>query len=286
MLLIGLGATGAGLYYFVRNLRRVRALSDTPPSKIRSAAQGYVEVHGRALPGAHGIVRSPLAGTDCIWFRYKVEKRERGSRSEWKTIERKESELDFGIADDTGQCVVTPLGAAVIATTRDEWYGDRQDPDRFPDDTTRWWQHLKGFRYRYTEERIHADDPIVVIGELRTSNRVAHAREAVRDRIAEWKQDMPALRQRFDENGDGEFDAREWSNVQTAARDAVMQEQLQDRTPAITTIGKPATSGRPFLISAEGEEALLSQQRRTTIGAALGFIGGLALIATWFSLRQ
>ena len=45
-----MAAAGAllALYNFFVRLRRDRLLADTPPVRIRSAAQGYVKVSGRA----------------------------------------------------------------------------------------------------------------------------------------------------------------------------------------------------------------------------------------------
>lgn len=62
----------SGLFRFYR---RVRMIEDTPTSKIRSAAQGYVELQGEAesLPGPATV--APLSQLHCLWYRYRVEAR-------------------------------------------------------------------------------------------------------------------------------------------------------------------------------------------------------------------
>jgi len=46
------------LYKFASSLRRDRLLEDTPLVKIRSAAQGYVKVYGRAKPAEARVQRA------------------------------------------------------------------------------------------------------------------------------------------------------------------------------------------------------------------------------------
>ena len=49
------------LYKFAASIRRDRYLEDTPLVKIRSAAQGYVKVFGRAKPAQGDPTVSPLS---------------------------------------------------------------------------------------------------------------------------------------------------------------------------------------------------------------------------------
>ena len=68
-------------------LHRKRIIEDTPTSKIRSAAQGYIELigHGQLMEGQPII--APLTGTICTWYKYSVdEHRQSGKNSKWVTI--------------------------------------------------------------------------------------------------------------------------------------------------------------------------------------------------------
>src|SRR5262245_38354116 len=60
-------------FAWVANSRRYRQISDLPTSKVASAAQGYVELFGRAqlLPGTP--VTSPLSSTACCWYSFEIE---------------------------------------------------------------------------------------------------------------------------------------------------------------------------------------------------------------------
>ena len=55
-------------------LHRKRIIEDTPTSKIRSAAQGYVELvgYGQLMEG-QPIVAHTLTGTICTWYDYSVD---------------------------------------------------------------------------------------------------------------------------------------------------------------------------------------------------------------------
>ena len=67
---------GFSLYGFERFLRlqaRRRLMQDTPTSRIRSAAQGYVEFEGWAENSPARPIFSPLTHTACTRYRYKVE---------------------------------------------------------------------------------------------------------------------------------------------------------------------------------------------------------------------
>ncbi|MDO8412536.1 MAG: hypothetical protein Q7S51_01975 [Gallionellaceae bacterium] len=54
-------------------LYRLRAVSDTPTSRIASAAQGYVELVGRGKQFADPPLLSKNSLLPCLWYRYRVE---------------------------------------------------------------------------------------------------------------------------------------------------------------------------------------------------------------------
>ena len=89
------------LYLIFHFYHRKRVISDTPTSKIRSAAQGYVELEGEGLLLKGDSRRSPISGLSCLWYKFKVEKRvvsydsNGHRRTRWKTIDRGVSESLF-----------------------------------------------------------------------------------------------------------------------------------------------------------------------------------------------
>ena len=128
------GLAVGGFYVAFRFVRRARIMEDTPTSKVRSAAQGYVELNGTAelLPGTPIV--APLTGTRCTWYRYKVQEKQRKhdarghARTEWRTVAQGVSDDLFLVVDDTGSCIVDPEGAAVTPSANDLWYGDSRQP--------------------------------------------------------------------------------------------------------------------------------------------------------------
>ena len=123
-------------------LRRARILEDTPTSLIRSAAQGYVELRGRAglMPGP--VILSPLSNTRCVWWRYTVEERQRsGNRDEWRVIDKNTSDDLFLLSDTTGDCIIDPDHASIRPSVTRRWRGPTPKPGRGPDGS--WIDSLK-----------------------------------------------------------------------------------------------------------------------------------------------
>ena len=73
-ILIAIGLAGALAAFLM--FKRARLIEDTPTSRIRSAAQGHVELEGiaRLLPGEP--ILAPLSRRVCAWWKYSIEKKE------------------------------------------------------------------------------------------------------------------------------------------------------------------------------------------------------------------
>ena len=216
-------------------LKRLRAVRDTPTSRVASAAQGYVELTGRGKPFPDAPLISKLRQLPCLWYRYKVE--QRNSDDEWKTVDNGESSDSFMLRDETGDCVVDPEYAEIITKHHDQWrQGD----------------------YRYTEWKLIDSDSLYVIGEFRTRSGSVEfdSRAELNALLAEWKQDKPALHARFDLNNDGELDMNEWMLARKAAKREVAKKQREAHAqPDIHLIGQPR-DGKLFLISNLAPEQL------------------------------
>ena len=90
LMLLGVGAllTLYFVYSTFKRLRHARWVEDTPTSRIRSAAQGLVELKGSVQAGGHDPLLSPLAGTSCLWYRFTVEERRSNGKNErWVRVE-------------------------------------------------------------------------------------------------------------------------------------------------------------------------------------------------------
>jgi len=131
-------------------------LEDLPTSKIRSAAQGYVELQGHTQSLLAEGTYTKFSRQPCAWYSYTIEElitlqREGQSTSVWQPFERGTSSDPFLVVDDTGECAILPLEANIIPTQNLWWRGHTRTPA--PPSTSFWgrlWCRSWG-RYRYSE---------------------------------------------------------------------------------------------------------------------------------------
>jgi hypothetical protein len=260
--------------------RRARAFEDTPTSKVRSAAQGYVELSGRAraLPGAPII--SALTHRPCCWFEYRVQERTVSRREGWRTIDEGTSDAIFALDDDTGRVVIDPAGAQVAAVPRTVWYGNESDE---PPPALRSWMSSIGARYRYSERIILDGQPLSTVGLFQTrraGDDPPSLDAEMAERLHAWKQDPKRMAQ-FDINHDGSISPQEWEQARAAARDEILAEHRQQaQQPGINMLVRP-TDHRPFLFG-PGSVRALSQRYR--VNAAL--LSTAALICLFVGTRS
>lgn len=229
-----------GLFAWLASLRRLRAIADTPTSRVASAAQGYVELigAGRVLPEAP--VYSPTHHLPCLWYRYRAYVRQ---DDKWRQTESDESDTPFILDDGSGRCLLDPEGAEIL-TSRSETYRDGDS--------------------KVEEELLLAGDRLYALGEF-GSRGGGHARFddhlELGQVLAEWKEDPVELNRRFDLDGNGEIDQQEWRLARQAARreiEARKQETLNQ--PVSHRLGQPG-HGRPYLIANFPPEGLASRYR-------------------------
>ena len=240
-------------------LKRLRAVRDTPTSKVASAAQGYVELAGHGHAYGETPLLSKLSMLPCLWYRYQIE--QRSSKNKWKTIESGESNDTFMLRDDTGLCIVDPEQAEIITRHREQWHeGD----------------------HRYTEWNLIANDKLYAIGHFRTqggSSADFNSREELNTLLAEWKKDMPELHGRFDLDNNGTLDMQEWMLARSAAKREVGKRMREAHAaPDFHIISKPR-DGKLYLISNLEQHDLSRRYHFWTWIHLLIFIGALSAIA-------
>lgn len=294
-LLLTLGIAAAAAYsfwYAFKAWRENRVIADTPTSRVRSAAQGYVQFSGHGLLMSDKENRAPLSGIPCAWWRYKIEERTQNGRSRgWSTVQSDTSALPFLLDDGTGQCVIDPRGAEVFPDEKDVWYGDTEWPEvhlpkgqgiigQLGDLLTSWG------RYRYTEYRIQPHKPLYALGAYRSGAALSEGNPdgAVAELLRTWKQDQKSLLERFDGNHDGVLDSAEWEAARAAAHRQVVETMLvKPQATDVCVMAKPK-DGRAFLLSATDGESL-GRQLRFRAAAGLATCLGSSALLGWLATR-
>lgn len=106
-LLIGLFLIYGGATRFLL----FKKISDTPTSKVRSAALGLVELFGRAV--CRDEMASPVSKAKCVYWRIKAEYYVPGKNGGWRDMYSKSSSVKFFLEDDTGRMLIEPEGAEI-----------------------------------------------------------------------------------------------------------------------------------------------------------------------------
>ncbi|MDD2769901.1 MAG: hypothetical protein PHT19_14315 [Methylococcus sp.] len=265
------------------HLAHARAIADRPTSRIRSAAQGYVELEGRARMMRGEPILAPLSGRPCVWYQYLVERKgwdeleQEGGDSEWQTIDEGTSTAIFEIEDETGRCVVDPEGAEVLPPIRLNWRGIYAKPGCLPRPAKSVWDVLiPAGPYRYTEARIPEGEWLFVSGQFAgVGGGDSSPDDETRDLLAAWKQDKAALLQRFDANKDGEINLEEWEKAREAAREEVLQRRGSAVHAIELNVLRKPRNGAKFLISALPQEHLA----RRHLWQGLAWLAGFLLAA-------
>lgn len=260
-------------YYF----KRARLIEDTPTSKIRSAAQGYVELIGAVSIGEAGELVAPLSGTPCVWFDYKVQRyTESGKNGHWRTVEKGTSSHWFRIDDKTGNCVIDPQGASVITEHSRTWYGNSQTPNQASDRNHAILGSLRQRRYRYIEKFIYIHDVIYALGHFQSlggGRHVPNNHKMTGEVIRQWKKNYDWILENFDKDGNGEIDLQEWDQVRkAAAQEAEKRRNDMAKMPTTHVLSITPNKKHPFILSTHSQKKLA---RRYRYYAATSLAGGM-----------
>lgn len=250
---------GISLLGWLRALRHGRQITDTPTSRIASAAQGYAELRGHGLPLDGAPVLSPVNGLPVLWYR--VVTMRRTSQNKWEHESTAESDASFLLDDGTGQVAVDPEGAEMLIR--------RQDT------------HTDGDR-RITQWSLLRHDPIYVLGDFATLGSISPDHDVsaqVRELLADWKRDRSTLLARFDANRDGEICLAEWEEARAQARREVLAVQREALAAPEAHVLRRPRDGRLYLISDLDPDRIARRYRRWAWFHLSLFVGGAGVLA-------
>ncbi|MEY4139327.1 MAG: hypothetical protein RLZZ371_1509 [Pseudomonadota bacterium] len=226
----------AGLAW-LGSLRRARAIAELATSRIASAAQGYVELMGRATSDKNQLLYTPLGGIACIWYRYRLYSRD-NAKHEWRQIDSGTSSATFDISDSTGVCTIDPDHAEVVgAEVRISYPGSE----------------------KLVEECLFGGGMIYGLGDFSTLGGASsdlNLRDDVSALLSQWKQDRAALHRRFDLDRNGTLDLMEWELARKLATHTVEQQHRDIREQPGVHLLRAPEDGRLFLLSALSPVAL------------------------------
>lgn len=128
LVLLGFAAGVGMLAWGFKEYKRQSLIANVPTSRIRSLAQGVVELEGTARQPRNQELYAPFSGNECVLYKYKIEEyRQRGKHSHWETIDSGRSDSYFYLDDGTGQVLVDSTGADIRIPADDTYHADSFD---------------------------------------------------------------------------------------------------------------------------------------------------------------
>ena len=275
------------VYYTFGAFRRFRIMDATATSKIRSAAQGHVELKGlgELMPG--DSIQSPFSGRRCLWYHCTIDKKQRrGKRTTWTNISDEISHHLFQIVDETGECIVDPDDAYVVPEIDQTWYGNGPERRNYPPKRGKLVAiGLGGYRFR--ERLILPATQIYALGWFHT----IHSEQAtqavageVESLVRDWKLQPARHLAEYDLDANGKIQKDEWKAVRSAARNQVLA-RIRNQKKEHHLLRKPSDGRLPFLISTESEESLAGRKKLAAYASLCTAFALFSALVVMYSIR-
>ncbi|UCC94876.1 MAG: hypothetical protein JSW40_08705 [Candidatus Omnitrophota bacterium] len=285
---------GFGVWSFFwgfKRLRRKRLIENIPTSTIRGLALGLVELVAKAQKIK--TLKSPLTGTECVFYRYTVERYEsRGRSGRWVVTAKGDSfSCPFWLDDGTGRIMLLPAGAELMLPVDYEFrtgWGKTLSPHltTFMEKNYIRYRGLFGTHtLRFREWYIQPNQSMYVLGTAKkTHNFLDDHREKLMGRLRELKKN-PAKMKEVDLNKDGAISVEEWDFAVEKVERELIEEELASGKPDEATdvvIGKGQVE-KIFILSDQSQKELT---KKLSWQAMTGVFGGaiLALIMLGYLL--
>lgn len=232
----------AATFHYWRLLR----MHEAPISTIASAAQGYVELYGKA--STDNPLKTPYHSIPCVWYRawvYANQQHPRGidHLSQSRLLEYVESKSAFVLDDGTAKCEIEPAGAEIIYFQARTWRKNN---------------------HRYVEEYLPANQSVYVIGQLDTRRDMqnpAVLNQQVSAKLKALKSRPQHLLNLYDHDLNGQIDMDEWEKARQDVIHQVKSEHAMQAHTGSFVLSKPE-DGHMFLISAKSPTQLRAQHKK------------------------
>jgi hypothetical protein len=220
----------ASFYFWVTSYRVRRALVDVPTSRIRSAAQGYVELHGTIESLQGRTLEGPLTKAPCVMYSYAVTE---GTGDKKEAVDTGSERIPFQLRDETGICLIDPRDARFICDTLAAWNESRRS---------------------YQEWSMREGDSVYAIGLFKTDAVQGQVvgKEAMAQ-LRAWLRDPKAFFARFDSDRDGKVSRAELDAANEAARREMIERYMAQGGKH--RLAAPR-DGRPFIVSTMPHEGM------------------------------
>jgi len=276
------------VYYAYRAFQRYRFMDATATSKIRSAAQGHVEIKGLGEFLPEDTIISPFSGRRCIWYHCTIdEKRRYSKRSSWTNISDECSYHLFRVVDETGECIIDPDDAYVVPESDQTWYGSSLERRKHPPKTRRLVASLGFGDYRFRERLICPATEVYALGWFRSIQNEASEESITaqtEDLVRQWKIQPERYLRRFDLDNNGKIQKGEWKAIRSAARGEVLA-RLREQNREFHLMSRPADRGQPFIISARSEEQLVGNRKLAAYAAVSCAFAIFSVLVIIYSIR-
>jgi len=211
------------LIWVITLYRRIRLISDTAPTQLSSAAQGYAELEGKVSLYDNETARGPDQELPVM---------------AWYAKHMISSTAGFILEDEKGRCTIDPRDAEVI--TPSYRYNDHSYNAIYPGETI----YVLGYL------------------ETLNKHRTEYERKGlISKQIAEWKQNRFRFLDYFDKNHDGEINDNEMELARNTAANHIDRElETIYQQPATHVVSSPE-DGRPFILSSIHPLKLLKTYR-------------------------
>lgn len=254
---------GAYLFFYgFIEIRKKRFIESIPTSKIRSVAMGLCEIAGTAKEKV--LLKSPLTNTECVYYRFLVEKEvsdSKGNRS-WRTVKKGSSTNYFYVEDGTGNILVDPLGAEMMLIK------DYRNIEK---------KGIFAPKMRYTEWYIKPGDYTYVLGTVKKfKDAEQEHKEKLLARIRELKEDKDKLMQ-FDADKDGQISVEEWDTARQALEQTLIEEELKNpQAGGDDLVMAKGDAEKTFIVADRDERDLARHYSWKSTGFVVG--GGLLIV--------